>query len=95
MFYDQNMRLWFYNRGIGHKKMELDVLKYKSFGKIIELEDIRISLLPDSVVIKDEKQRNIKTIEISKTTKVELKKLLNIKPPDLIHCFLVNLKTLK
>ena len=64
--------------------MELDVLKYKSFGKIIELEDITIWLLLDIVFNTDEKQKNIKIIEISKTINVELKKLLNIKPPDFV-----------
>ena len=61
--------------------MELDVLKYQSFGKIIELVDIRISLLLDIVVRTEEKQKKIKIIEISKITNEELKKLLNIKPP--------------
>lgn len=64
--------------------MEFDVLKYKSLGKIIELEDIWIWLLLDIVVSTEEKQKKIKIIEISKTTNVELKKLLNIKPPEFV-----------
>jgi len=74
--------------------MEFDVLKYKSLGKIIELEDIWISLLLDIVVSTDEKQINIKIIEISKTTNVELKKLLNIKPPKwmIFHLFLISME---
>lgn len=65
-----------YSRGVGHKNFDVEKLIEKSSDIIIEgLLWIKLPCV-DNVVIKEEKQRKIKMIEIKKVIEVVRKKLL-------------------